>query len=369
MGLISTEVEVILNSTTIKYYEDLGYEILRYKDKNGRMKVKKGTKITIKVKDLKTKSDTKIKVKCDECGNEYIMMYKDYNRYNHDGKIYCNKCANTVLLSGKNNPNYGGKTSKRGKNHHNWNPNKTDEERKIDRNYIEYATFVKRVLKRDNYTCQCCKKHDENLQVHHLDSYNWCKEKRTDDTNGITLCSRCHENFHSIYGRGDNTKEQFEEWFGHAVELIKYEGELNVTRKIYCIEEDKVYDGAMELSKALELKNESNIYACCNRKHKYKSIKGKHLVWLDEWESWNNKQKEEWKKWAFNSKTGKKKVICLETGVVYESIANAENITKINGSTISSCCIGRYKSAGKLEDGTKLHWMYYDEYLKIYNKE
>ncbi len=29
--------------------------------------------------------------------------------------------------------------------------------------------------------------------------------------NGITLCEKCHDNFHLHYGYGDNTKEQFEE--------------------------------------------------------------------------------------------------------------------------------------------------------------
>lgn len=32
---------------------------------------------------------------------------------------------------------------------------------------------------------------------------------------------------------------------------------------------------------------------------------------------------------------------------------------------IYQCCTGRNKSGGKLPDGTKLIWMYYDEYLKL----
>ena len=34
MGLLSTEVEVRLTGSNIKYYEDLGYEIPRYFNKN-----------------------------------------------------------------------------------------------------------------------------------------------------------------------------------------------------------------------------------------------------------------------------------------------------------------------------------------------
>lgn len=62
---------------------------------------------------------------------------------------------------------------------------------------------------------------------------------------------------------------------------MKYEGELPTTRKVYCIEEDKIYDSVVELAKEWNC-GHSNIYACCNKKRGYKSIKGKHLIWLDE---------------------------------------------------------------------------------------
>lgn len=50
------------------------------------------------------------------------------------------------------------------------------------------------------------------MNVHHLDGFNWCIEKRTNVDNGVTLCKRCHLNFHSIYGSGNNTRGQFEEY-------------------------------------------------------------------------------------------------------------------------------------------------------------
>lgn len=103
---------------------------------------------------------------------------------------------------------------KKGENHHNWNPNITQEERENGR-YIEgYDDFIKGVYKRDNYTCQVCGQegNGHNLNAHHLDGYNWCKEKRTDINNGITLCDKCHKEFHKLYGKGNNTKEQFEEY-------------------------------------------------------------------------------------------------------------------------------------------------------------
>lgn len=50
------------------------------------------------------------------------------------------------------------------------------------------------VLKRDNYTCQCCKKHKEiKLHVHHIESR---KTGSNTPNNLITLCKDCHEKVH-----------------------------------------------------------------------------------------------------------------------------------------------------------------------------
>ena len=63
-----------------------------------------------------------------------------------------------------------------------------------------------------------------------------------------------------------------------------------------------------------------------------------------------------------------KKVICIQTGVVYNSIKIATEQTGINN--IGACCRGIYKSAGKHPiTGEPLRWMFYDDYLKIKNEE
>lgn len=51
-----------------------------------------------------------------------------------------------------------------------------------------------------------------------------------------------------------------------------------------------------------------------------------------------------------------KKIRCLNTGVVYESLADASRQTGINADSIGNCISGRSKSAGKSADGTKLVW-------------
>ena len=220
MGLLSTEVEVGLVGKNIPYYENLGYEIPRIEKKYGFC-VPRNTKINVKIDDVSYGSGVKVNVNCDLCGKEYQEKYSDYIKHNHNGKCYCQKCANKVFNSRENNSH--------------WNENKTDEERYRGRNYPEYTEFVKRVLARDNYTCRCCKnKVNKNANVHHLDGYNWCIEKRLDDDNAITLCDNCHSNFHSIHGYGNNTKKQFEEWIGKALtQLDKYDGILPTAKKIY----------------------------------------------------------------------------------------------------------------------------------------
>ena len=59
-----------------------------------------------------------------------------------------------------------------------------------------------------------------------------------------------------------------------------------------------------------------------------------------------------------------KKVICVTTGEIFNSIKYASNCYNVARNSISSCCRGTRKSAGKL-NGTPLKW----KYVKDYNNE
>lgn len=58
------------------------------------------------------------------------------------------------------------------------------------------------------------------------------------------------------------------------------------------------------------------------------------------------------------------KVVCLETGEIFECIKDAKE--KYGSIDITGCCKGIQKSAGKHPiTRQKLHWMYYDEWIKL----
>lgn len=99
-----------------------------------------------------------------------------------------------------------------GKDHYRYNSNLTEEDRVKRRSFTKYPNWRRKIFERDGFTCQLCNLKKRNLNAHHLDGWNWAKEKRFDLENGVTLCVSCHKEFHNMYGRGNNTKEQFEEF-------------------------------------------------------------------------------------------------------------------------------------------------------------
>lgn len=363
MGLLSTEADVVL-CNNIKYYESLGYDVPKYYDeKHKKYSVKRGSRISVKISDLPLNSHAIVNVKCDKCEKEYEMEYRIYLKYSHDNNIYCNSCACSIFNSGENNLM--------------WNPNLTNEERLLKRNYPEYIEFVKRVLNRDNYICQCCGVHSNKLEVHHLDGYSWCKEKRLNVDNGISLCNDCHSNFHFVYSRNNNTKEQFEEWIGYTVHLIACENiTLQKARKVYCIEENKTYDSAKNLSDECNVKI-SEIYKCCHYRNG-STAKGKHYIWADEVKGLNQEEvfnliKEQkiqhlLKIERQHDDNNKEKnicrpIICLNTNQVFVSATDASNYYNISHCGIIRCCKNTQNTSGSLSDGTRLTWMFYSDYL------
>lgn len=344
--LITKEVEVNINHKNYKHYQDRGYPINTFINEQGRLVVRK-SKIKVKVEDLSRTCNTKVEICCDACQQHKIVSYYRYCNHNHDGKTYCIHCYAGIFRSGEKNIN--------------WNPNISQEERELNRSYPEYIEFTRRVLARDNNVCYCCGQKD--TEIHHLNGYNWYIEGRLDESNAVTLCKNCHSNFHSIYGKGDNTKEQFKEWLGYAIDdLEKYNGILPTTRKIYCIEQDKIYHSAIQIEHILHIKK-SNIYAICNKKTSYKSAKGLHFLWLDEYEKMT--QEDVFKYLEECKSMHNRKIICVTTNKIFEKITDGGREYGVKPRNIGHALNHdrKQKYAGKLSDGTPLEWMYYEDYI------
>lgn len=76
----------------------------------------------------------------------------------------------------------------------------------------EGKAWIYDVLGKCDFTCQKCKERGSELHAHHKNGFNLFPEHRFDVENGACLCNTCHEEFHKVYGKGDNTEEQYDEW-------------------------------------------------------------------------------------------------------------------------------------------------------------
>lgn len=81
--MILTKVaEVKISEANFSYFDNLGYEVTL------------GEKITIPIDLLSKGSHFKILCKCDKCGIQKKVLYKNYVKYDNPwGEYYCRKCS------------------------------------------------------------------------------------------------------------------------------------------------------------------------------------------------------------------------------------------------------------------------------------
>src|ERR1700741_4811876 len=75
------------------------------------------------------------------------------------------------------------------------------------RNDARYKKWKNDVALRFNNTCCICLS-NEKIIFHHLFSYKYYTNLRTDVNNGVCLCEVCHHNFNDLYSNR-NTLQQF----------------------------------------------------------------------------------------------------------------------------------------------------------------
>ena len=144
--------------------------------------------------------------------------------------------------------------------------------------------------------------------------------------------------------------------------LSKQNWENEEYRKIFCkpvicVNTQKIYPSIVEAANATGI-NKSGIAKACNKIHHSAGTDSNNIPL--QWEFY-----EEGKEYLFtNPKLQNKnlsKIICLTTGEIFDSISDASKKYGINHSCICGCFNGKQKTAGQLEDGTRLCWARYEE--------
>ena len=80
--IITREIKVKINEANYSYYENLGYEVFI------------GELLIIPVELLSKGSHYKITCKCDKCGTEKEVIFKNYIKYDNTwGEYFCRKCS------------------------------------------------------------------------------------------------------------------------------------------------------------------------------------------------------------------------------------------------------------------------------------
>lgn len=153
----------------------------------------------------------------------------------------------------------------------------------------------------------------------------------------------------------------------------KLVGENNpVAKKVICVTTQEVFNTMTEAGKAHSIKNVSHISkVCIGEQHSCGKLQdGTPLVWMyyDEYLESSKDIIEEKIYKSTTANSGKnnpksKKVICITTKEVFETITEGSKKYNISRQTLTDCCRHRRESAGNI-NGIKLVWMYYDEYLQ-----
>ena len=87
---------------------------------------------------------------------------------------------------------------------------------------IEYHLWREAVFARDNWTCKKTDQKGGELVAHHINNFSDFPEFRTSIENGVTLSKKSHIEFHKLYGRKNNTKEQLLEFIKGELDAIKF---------------------------------------------------------------------------------------------------------------------------------------------------
>jgi predicted transcriptional regulator len=128
-------------------------------------------------------------------------------------------------------------------------------------------------------------------------------------------------------------------------------------RNIICVTTGEIFNMIIDAEKKY---NNTCIEACCRGMSKYAGVlNGKPLIWkyLDDYDE-NIDYTNLINSTIINNFCKPRKVKCTTTNKIFNSVKKAATEYNICSSGIVECCKGKFKTSGKLSDGTKLEWEY-----------
>lgn len=139
-------------------------------------------------------------IKCYVCEKEFERWESQVLKYERNYcSVRCRQQDFRKRFLSENNPN--------------WDRNKKEEERILNRNIEGYSEWRLKTFERDSFSCQCCgDSRGGNLVAHHIFNYSEYPNLRTCLNNSITLCVICHKSFHDLYGYRGNNRCQLDEF-------------------------------------------------------------------------------------------------------------------------------------------------------------
>lgn len=144
----------------------------------------------------------------------------------------------------------------------------------------------------------------------------------------------------------------------------------NYKTKVICITTGKIFNSVLDGAKYYGINNENGICYCCS--YKRNTCGGLSWMYLDEYEYMinNNLTIEDMKK-KYVHKNVTKKVMCLDSKKVFNSIVEANKYAHLSiySGRISDVCKGKSCYAGKDVNDNCLHWMYYEDCVGLSDKE
>ena len=149
----------------------------------------------------------------------------------------------------------------------------------------------------------------------------------------------------------------------------------SIGRKVVCVNTAEIFN---TIKDAEEYYNVNGIGNCCEGKTysagKHKETNEK-LYWLF-YEDYQQMSEDDIKKFLLNkleyeriNENFGKAVVCITTGEEFMTATDASIKYNISDSGIRFCCQHKIDTSGQLNDGTRLRWVYWSDYIKMTKEE